>query len=485
MADLRGRLGQISKVVAPRLTANFRPTIGAAPITASIQERLERLRKDFAEIDSNGDKMLTFDEIYSFLSKKAGRDFDRRLCQKLFDKMDKDKDSIVSADEFILSYIDAEKLYQSKIADLQKQVQDSFEQMEDAQDKMKATANIEELNSYGIMKGSVLTVHVVKAQNLIPMDIGGASDPYVILSCEGQQIETRYISNDLNPVWEETFTFQIQRGTEDLSVIVMDYDTFGKHDFEGQVIIPLQSIADQMKHDQFFELHGKDPSDPWQGRIHLNLQWIWSKARYWEILASQWKDNLEVVQSELKAYQDHLAKLQEPFATLDLSGEDFTANPRTGGGMTQYGASVTTGITGYFETAVVNRLEWGSSAQLIFTAYVTLTLCAMFMRPDFVDLTLGVLIALLVFSKTLTPRTAKYLATAVAVSELFDLTWFTIYLSVRLTQHWTSSEEAGVEGDVVSFVGLVSVANFVLKVPVAAALWKLALEMQQAPRQTI
>jgi hypothetical protein len=44
------------------------------------------------------------------------------------------------------------------------------------------------------------------------------------------------------------------------------------------------------------------------------------------------------------------------------------------------------------------------------------------MRPDFVDLTLGVLITLLVHSKTLTPKTAKYLDAAVAVSELFDLT---------------------------------------------------------------
>jgi hypothetical protein len=63
-----------------------RPTIGAAPITASIQERLERLKKDFPEIDSNDEKMLTFDAIYTILSKKPGRDFDRRLCQRLFDR---------------------------------------------------------------------------------------------------------------------------------------------------------------------------------------------------------------------------------------------------------------------------------------------------------------------------------------------------------------------------------------------------------------
>jgi hypothetical protein len=34
------------------------------------------------------------------------------------------------------------------------------------------------------MEGSFLTVHVVEARGLKPMDIDGTSDPYVILSIE-------------------------------------------------------------------------------------------------------------------------------------------------------------------------------------------------------------------------------------------------------------------------------------------------------------
>jgi Ca2+-dependent lipid-binding protein len=35
------------------------------------------------------------------------------------------------------------------------------------------------------MEGSILTVRVIEARDLIPKDINGKSDPYVILSIEG------------------------------------------------------------------------------------------------------------------------------------------------------------------------------------------------------------------------------------------------------------------------------------------------------------
>jgi Ca2+-dependent lipid-binding protein len=53
------------------------------------------------------------------------------------------------------------------------------------------------LNEYGIMHGSILTVHVVEARELKPMDMDGTSDPYVILHIEDQRIETNYKKSTL------------------------------------------------------------------------------------------------------------------------------------------------------------------------------------------------------------------------------------------------------------------------------------------------
>jgi Ca2+-dependent lipid-binding protein len=40
-------------------------------------------------------------------------------------------------------------------------------------------------------------------------------------------------------VWNESFTFDIVQGREPLFITVMDKDTFGKDDFEGQTEVNL------------------------------------------------------------------------------------------------------------------------------------------------------------------------------------------------------------------------------------------------------
>lgn len=45
-------------------------------------------------------------------------------------------------------------------------------------------------------------------------------------------------------MWNESFTFDILHGREPLKVIVMDKDTFGNDDFEGQCEVPLSVIRD-------------------------------------------------------------------------------------------------------------------------------------------------------------------------------------------------------------------------------------------------
>jgi len=58
----------------------------------------------------------------------------------------------------------------------------------------------------------------------------------------------------------------------------------GSDDFEGEVVIPIADLEDQLKHDRFFELKQRNSDNLMQGRIHLTLQWIWNRVLLYEVL---------------------------------------------------------------------------------------------------------------------------------------------------------------------------------------------------------
>jgi len=112
--------------------------------------------------------------------------------------------------------------------------------------KLKEHRSREKLNAFGLDQDAVVSVRVVEARDLMPMDLNGKSDPYVVLKFGArQQQKTNYINSDLNPVWNEVFTFDVESGKEDIEVIAYDKDDFGKDDFLGRFRITLDDYRDQ------------------------------------------------------------------------------------------------------------------------------------------------------------------------------------------------------------------------------------------------
>ena len=364
-----------------------RPSIGASPITGLMQDRYKLLLGEFERIDKDGDNQLSFAEVHDFLSNQQKALFDESLCREIFTRMDKNSDNIITLSEFLWSYVEAEEVLQSRIKDIKKTIHDNYKKMDEYQKKLVTARATESLNRHGIMHGSVLTVSLIDAKDLIPMDSNGLSDPYVILKCEGQQFTSKYIPETLNPVWNEDFIFNIETGNEVLKLIVMDKDTLMPDDFEGEVTISLALLRDQMKYDQFFLLsQSPEGSIKKQGRIHLCLQWIWSKTKYLEEILKQWKEVLDIDQNELANLEQQLAALKKPFGHLEKANEwsvreERSVSTKFAAGSLEPGYMAN--LDGLVEAKVLKHFDGGVTRGLVSGVFVLVSVLVMFTRPDF------------------------------------------------------------------------------------------------------
>jgi Ca2+-dependent lipid-binding protein len=87
-----------------------------------------------------------------------------------------------------------------------------------------------------------MSVHLVEGNGLVAKDIGGSSDPKAILSVCGQRQVSKVIKKDLNPKWDQHFSFNLPDDDPVLTIEVYDVDLFGADDFMGGIKVPLADL---------------------------------------------------------------------------------------------------------------------------------------------------------------------------------------------------------------------------------------------------
>ncbi|XP_073654355.1 protein unc-13 homolog D isoform X3 [Tursiops truncatus] len=99
-----------------------------------------------------------------------------------------------------------------------------------------------------------LRVELLSASSLLPLDSNGSSDPFVQLTLEPRHEfpelaprESQKHKKELHPLFDETFEFLVpaepcQKDGACLLLTVLDHDTLGADDLEGEAFLPLCSV---------------------------------------------------------------------------------------------------------------------------------------------------------------------------------------------------------------------------------------------------
>jgi hypothetical protein len=280
------------------------------------------LSREFDKIDHNYDGYLDKEEITKLLDGRSSAGvFDRDILNYLFNQInakDHHSDDRISKSEFCDTYIELNIFFHDRVYEFDFKSNEINKAIGEYQNQLNEAQDTERTNRYGIMDDSTLTATVIEGINLKAMDFNGVSDPYCVLQVENQMEQTNCQKKTLNPTWDQTFTFRIERGNEILKLVVMDKDwNADSDDFLGQCAIGVDMLRDQQKVEKYLTLQSDNPYEKWQGRVRVELRWIHSVAKLLRDLIQEHKNEHQRTQDLKKEYQEKIYKLQSPFWWMD------------------------------------------------------------------------------------------------------------------------------------------------------------------------
>ncbi|XP_076286827.1 multiple C2 domain and transmembrane region protein isoform X2 [Lasioglossum baleicum] len=127
------------------------------------------------------------------------------------------------------------------------------EKMEDIHRYFQRTNRLADVNRRlkSQIWSSVVTIVLVEAKNLLPMDIDGLSDPYVKFRLGTEKYKSKVVHKTLNPVWLEQFDLHLYEDPylgQELEVTVWDRDKSHQDDLMGRTVIDLATLERETTH---------------------------------------------------------------------------------------------------------------------------------------------------------------------------------------------------------------------------------------------
>lgn len=126
------------------------------------------------------------------------------------------------------------------------------------------------------MPAGQLEVIIAEGRKLKDEDLVGQNDAYVELYLDKKYKQrTATISNTNNPVWNERFTFNLQKGDDTIHFHVFDADV-GDKDSIGSAKVKLKNVFDDGRFDEWVKLPANFGLSS-HGEIHVIMRFTVSR----------------------------------------------------------------------------------------------------------------------------------------------------------------------------------------------------------------
>lgn len=472
----------------PRTSQNPTPQKAGAADFRSESELMEKvaiLQREFADIDINHDTWISRQELYTYLDRRSGGQFDRGIADEIFERMDKDQNGRVTINEFIKVYIEADEMLRKKIESAKINKESYKRQQEECLRKAQEEQRNEKLTAYNIAHNSIVHVTVLAATNL-----GQAAgrrpptNPYVEVSFNDQEIvKSKIASGGVNVEWNEKITFDVVNPESFLKFTLFDSRIPTGDTFEGYLVVELGDLRDQNQHDVVLDLLSEN-GQPGRGQLHLKLQWIHSKAKYFSMIAQKWQENYLREDEELREYERYLQTLYQPFPGLRTIQRMSVRNPEP----TAINLPDTSNLDNHFlqlMNKAARKIAKQENPNESFWVYIATAGCIVelvmaifisFGRPSFFDLIYPSIILLYLKGGLLRELTSlKVVALIILASVIFfDIVWIGLY-----SGHWTDAgtNDVEAEGGTRGFVIFMSFINIIVKVILAMLCYMVDLQI--------